>query len=192
MTIWQKQTIHVRNAELFSYSTYHYYYHYYYLKFFITPPNVRFICVGRSRLRLRKGNTLKCFSTRRRPAGWGCWFLLVWRRPSSPWEHKKNVFNDVEFSDVLCSNKKVPHNCLGLFTAYNKERQRRFDLSFIIKPMSRLEEIMTSRERLWILEEQCCCPPEGLDLRDLFAALASDLVDILSCRPHHLLHPLLL
>ena len=105
---------------------------------------------------------------------------------------QRNVFNDVEFSDVLCSNKKVPHNCLGLFTAYNKERQRRFDLSFIIKPMSRLEEIMTSRERLWILEEQCCCPPEGLDLRDLFAALASDLVDILSCRPHHLLHPLLL
>lgn len=38
----------------------------------------------------------------------------------------------------------------------------------------------------------CCFPPEGLDLRDLFAALAPDLVDVLRCCPHHLLHPLLL
>lgn len=35
-------------------------------------------------------------------------------------------------------------------------------------------------------------PPEGLDLRNLFAALAPDLVDVLGCCPHHLLHPLLL
>lgn len=34
--------------------------------------------------------------------------------------------------------------------------------------------------------------PEGLDLGDLFAALASDLVDVLGCCPQHLLHPLLL
>ncbi|TNN64639.1 hypothetical protein EYF80_025148 [Liparis tanakae] len=34
--------------------------------------------------------------------------------------------------------------------------------------------------------------PEGLDLGDLFAALASDLVDFLGRCPHHLLHPLLL
>lgn len=37
-----------------------------------------------------------------------------------------------------------------------------------------------------------CFPPEGLDLGDLFAALSPDFVDVLGCRPHHLLHPLLL
>lgn len=35
-------------------------------------------------------------------------------------------------------------------------------------------------------------PPEGLHLGDLFATLASDLVDVLGCCPHHLLHPFLL
>lgn len=34
-----------------------------------------------------RGNTLKCVSTRRPPAGWGCWSLFVWRRPSSLWKH---------------------------------------------------------------------------------------------------------
>lgn len=39
-----------------------------------------------------------------------------------------------------------------------------------------------------------CLPslPEGLDLGDLFATLSPDFVDVLGCRPHHLLHPLLL
>lgn len=34
--------------------------------------------------------------------------------------------------------------------------------------------------------------PEGLHLGDLFAALASDLVDVLGCGLHHFLHPLLM
>lgn len=34
--------------------------------------------------------------------------------------------------------------------------------------------------------------PEGLDLGDLFAALASDLVDVLGRCPQHLFHTLLL
>lgn len=35
-------------------------------------------------------------------------------------------------------------------------------------------------------------PPEGLDLGDLLSALAPDLVDVLRCCPHHLLHSFLL
>lgn len=34
--------------------------------------------------------------------------------------------------------------------------------------------------------------PEGLDFGTFFAALSSDLVHLLSCRSHHLLHSLLL
>lgn len=40
---------------------------------------------------VRRWRYLKCFSTRRRPAGRGCWSWLVWRTPSSLWNHMREV-----------------------------------------------------------------------------------------------------
>lgn len=79
---------------------------YYVFEFFITPPERLLHLWGNSRLRLtgwgggwsrgggrrggEGGNTLKCFSTRCQPAGRECWSSLVWRTPSSLWNHTGN------------------------------------------------------------------------------------------------------
>lgn len=162
----QTKTIHIRNAELFKitlsmvskvFS--------YLLLLLLSVLFLLFILIlhntarrllrrwGNSRERLRKENTLKCFSTRRRPAGRGCRSSLVWRTPSSLWNHTQQTV-----TSSSCAMRSPPSNC----------------------PTN--ESVVVTV--LFV--------PEGLHLGDLFAALASDLVDVLGCGLHHFLHPLLL
>lgn len=162
----QTKTIHIRNAELFkiTLSTVSKVFSYL-LLLLLSVLFLLFILIlhntarrllrrwGNSRERLRKENTLKCFSTRRQPAGRGCRSSLVWRTPSSLWNHTQQTV-----TSSLCAMRSPPSNC----------------------PTN--ESVVVTV--LFV--------PEGLHLGDLFAALASDLVDVLGCGLHHFLHPLLL
>lgn len=162
----QIKTIHIRNAELFkiTLSTVSKVFSYL-LLLLLSVLFLLFILIlhntarrllrrwGNSRERLRKENTLKCFSTRRQPAGRGCRSSLVWRTPSSLWNHTQQTV-----TSSSCAMRSPPSNC----------------------PTN--ESVVVTV--LFV--------PEGLHLGDLFAALASDLVDVLGCGLHHFLHPLLL
>lgn len=162
----QTKTIHIRNAELFkiTLSTVSKVFSYL-LLLLLSVLFLLFILIlhntarrllrrwGNSRERLRKENTLKCFSTRRQPAGRGCRSSLVWRTPSSLWNHTQQTV-----TSSSCAMRSPPSNC----------------------PTN--ESVVVTV--LFV--------PEGLHLGDLFAALASDLVDVLGCGLHHFLHPLLL
>lgn len=163
----QTKTIHIRNAELFkiTLSTVSKVFSYLLLLLLLSVLFLLFILIlhntarrllrrwGNSRERLRKENTLKCFSTRRQPAGRGCRSSLVWRTPSSLWNHTQQTV-----TSSSCAMRSPPSNC----------------------PTN--ESVVVTV--LFV--------PEGLHLGDLFAALASDLVDVLGCGLHHFLHPLLL
>lgn len=158
----QTKTIHIRNAELFKITLSTVFSYLLLLSsvllllFILILHNTarRLLCRwGNSRERLRKENTLKCFSTRRRPAGRGCRSSLVWRTPSSLWNHTRRTV-----TSSSCAMSSLPSNC----------------------PTN--ESVVVTVRFV----------PEGLHLGDLFAALASDLVDVLGCGLHHFLHPLLL
>lgn len=119
----QTKTIHIRNAELFkiTLSTVSKVFSYL-LLLLLSVLFLLFILIlhntarrllrrwGNSRERLRKENTLKCFSTRRRPAGRGCRSSLVWRTPSSLWNHTQQTV-----TSSSCAMRSPPSNWMNLW-----------------------------------------------------------------------------